>query len=71
MLINYYVSEKYINKVFHEFDQMKHKGYYAWMAVAWAISIYFKVSELTAAYLSNSNLDEITYKKALQKIKRI
>ena len=40
------------------------------MAVAWAISVCFvKYRKLTIEYLNNSNLDNFTYNKALQKIR--
>ena len=42
---------------------------YVKMAVAWAISIYFReLPRLTMAYLLNNQLDDWTYNKALQKI---
>lgn len=70
MLIYYYITAEYAERAFKEFDQIDQNRYYAWMAVAWAISIYFKqFPEMTAAYLRSCHLTENTYKKALQKIK--
>lgn len=69
MLLNYYIEEDYINRLFPIFDRMNHSGFYAKMAVAWAISIcYIKFPVVTMEYLNNNSLDSFTYNKALQKI---
>lgn len=69
MLLNYYVEEKYINRLWELFDQVRHEGYYVKMAVAWAVSIcYIKYPEVSMAYLKENGLDDFTYNKALQKI---
>lgn len=69
MLLSYYIDEKYINRVLDVLDAVKHEGYYAKMAVAWAISIcYIKLPEQTMSYLKQNTLDDFTYNKALQKI---
>ena len=41
MLLNYFIEDKYIDKIFQILDGIKHDGYYAKMAVAWALSICF------------------------------
>ncbi|WP_153732097.1 DNA alkylation repair protein [Sporosarcina obsidiansis] len=70
MLLIYYVETPYIDRVLMLLDRVQHEGYYAKMAVAWAISIcYIKLPDPTMAYLeSNNSLDKFTYNKALQKI---
>ncbi|MBO3444739.1 DNA alkylation repair protein [Clostridium sp. CCUG 7971] len=69
MMINYYINEDYLKLVLKELDNISHDGYYAKMAVAWAISISFvKFEELTLEYLKNNNIDDYTYNKSLQKI---
>lgn len=69
MLLSYYIDEKYINRVLDVLDAVKHEGYYAKMAVAWAISIcYIKLPKQTMSYLKQNTLDDFTYNKALQKI---
>ena len=69
MLVNYYLEEEYIESACEIFNKVKHNGYYVKMAVAWAISIYYiHFPETMEGYLRNNNLDEFTYKKALQKI---
>lgn len=69
MLINYYIEDRYIKEVLIRLDDVKHKGYYAKMAVAWAVSIcYVKLPKPTMEYLYDNTLDDFTYNKALQKI---
>lgn len=70
MLLDHYITDKYIDKVIQILDNAKHlEYYYVKMAVAWTLSIiYIKYKEKTMEYLSNSNLDDETYNKALQKI---
>lgn len=69
MILNYYIDTKYIDRVLTLLDSVKHEGFYAKMAVAWAISIcYIKIPDTTMEYLKNNTLDDFTYNKALQKI---
>lgn len=69
MLLNYYIETEYIERVLKLLDRVKHEGFYAKMAVAWAASIcYVKLPGPTMAYLRNNTLDDFTYNKALQKI---
>lgn len=69
MLIYFYIEEHYIDEILQLLDNIKHEGYYAKMAVAWAISMcYIKFPEKTLQYLKNNALDDFTYNKALQKI---
>lgn len=69
MLLDFYIETEYINRVLILLDRVKHEGFYAKMAVAWAVSIcYVKLPNSTMAYLRNNTLDDFTYNKALQKI---
>lgn len=69
MILNFYIEEKFIDRVLQLLDQIKHEGYYVKMAVAWAVSIcYVELPEPTMKYLKNNTLDDFTYNKALQKI---
>ena len=69
MMLDFYITEEYINEVISILDSIKHQGYYVKMAVAWAISIaYIKYPNITMKYLKNNTLDDFTYNKALQKI---
>ena len=68
MLLDYYITEEYLEKDFKIFDDIKSEKYYVQMAVAWAISIcLIKFYDRTIEYLKNANLDKFTYNKALQK----
>ncbi len=68
IILNYYITEDYINLVLKTLDNIKHDGYYVKMAVAWAISMCFiKFEEKTMAYLKDNSLDDFTYNKSLQK----
>lgn len=69
MLLFYFVDDEYAQKAFTLFDQIKNDNYYVKMAVAWAISIYFReLPTLTMSYLQKNQLDDWIYNKALQKI---
>ena len=70
MLLNYYINKEYIDKVLKRLNSVKHEGYYAKMAVAWAISICFiKFPVETMTFLKKNELDDFTYHKSLQKIR--
>ena len=69
MLLNYYIDEEHIDRLFAIFEAIRQEGYYVKMAVAWAVSIcYVKYPDQTMNYLYRSKLDDFTYNKALQKI---
>lgn len=69
MLLRFFITEEYILDCFRLLDRVKHPGYYAKMAVAWAVSTAFvKFPDLTKSYLEKNNLDDFTYNKSLQKI---
>jgi len=69
MMLNYYITEEYIERVLAIFEQIDHQGYYVKMAVAWALSMcYVQFPEKTMSYLQMNTLDTFTYNKALQKI---
>lgn len=69
MLLNYYVNNEYIDKIFEITDRFNNEEYYAEMAAAWLVSIcYIKFPEKTYEYLKKSNLPDWTFKKCIQKI---
>lgn len=69
ILMDYYLNDKYIDKVIKILNEIKHEGYYVKMGVAWAISVAFVKYEVkTRKFLLNNKLDNFTYNKALQKI---
>lgn len=69
MLLDYYVEEEYLERLFLLFDSIHHEGYYVKMAVAWALSICcVRFPEKTIHYLEeNQQLDDFTYHKTIQK----
>lgn len=69
ILMQYFVTDEYINDVLKNYDDIRHKGYYVKMAVAWGISICFvKYRNITLEYLASCNLDDFTYNKSVQKM---
>lgn len=69
IILDYFIKEQYIDKVFNILDRINSREYYVQMAIAWAISIAFiKFPEKTMKYLTNNSLDDFTYNKAIQKI---
>lgn len=68
MILDYYITDNYLDKNFAIFDNITSNQYYARMAVAWAISIcVIKFYDKTIKYLKTSHIDKFTYNKALQK----
>ena len=68
ILLNYFVEDEYIDRVLSILDKIKHDGYYAKMAVAWALSVCFvKYWDKTFEYFKKSNLGKWTYNKTIQK----
>lgn len=69
LLMEYFITDEYVARLFPLFDGVRHEGYYARMALAWAVSMcYVRYPALTAEYLRGCRLDDWTYNKALQKI---
>ena len=69
MLLDYYITPEYIDRLFPIFDVISHEGYYVKMAAAWAVSMcYVRFPEKTESYLNSCRLDDFTYNKSLQKI---
>ena len=69
MLLDFYITNEYIEEVLNILNDVKHEGYYVKMAVAWAISVAFvKFPEKTMKLLQKNELDDFTYNKSIQKI---
>ena len=69
MLMDFYITDEYINEVLKIYNGIHHEGYYVKMAVAWALSVCFvKYPDKTMNYLKANDLDDWTFNKALQKI---
>ncbi len=69
ILLDYYINEKYIDTVLEILDAIQHDGYYAKMAVAWAVSMcYVKYPQKTFRFLKKTSLNSWTVNKSIQKI---
>lgn len=69
MLMDYFLTEEYIERVFKVWDELQHPGYYRKMGVAWGVATaYAKFPEETRTYLLHNHLDDDTYNKAIQKM---
>lgn len=69
MLMDYYLTDEYIEPVLEILNHIHHEGYYVKMGVAWIVSVIFvKYEEKARKLLQKNNLDDFTYNKALQKI---
>ena len=71
MLMNYYLTNEYIDRSLKVLDNLKNEKYYCKMAVAWAIATaWAKQREKTFVYMQegNNTLDDWTYNKAIQKM---
>jgi len=68
MLLDYYITDEYLERIFAAAQAITHDGYYVKMAVAWLISMCFvKFYEETKEFMQKCTLDDFTYNKALQK----
>ena len=69
MILGYFIDEKYLEKDFKIFNNIKSDKYYVKMALAWAISIcVIKYYDRSIKYLEKEAiLDDFTYNKAIQK----
>ncbi len=70
MLLDYYINEKYVDKVIEILDKIEHDGYYVKMGVAWCLAeIGIKFNDKLMEYLNGkNNLDKFTFNKTLQKM---
>ena len=68
LLLDYYLHDKYIDKVLELISSIKTSDYYVKMAIAWLMSTaYIKYKEKTLVYLVNIK-DDFIYNKCLSKI---
>ena len=69
MLMYYYITDDYIDRVLNIYNSIKLDKYYVQMGIAWGISVAFvKYEEKTMNFLKNNQLDDFTFNKSLQKI---
>lgn len=68
MLLDFYITDEYIDEVLNILETIKLDKYYIQMAVAWCYSIaLIKFYNKTLKKLINANIDDFTYNKSLQK----
>lgn len=68
MMMDYYLEEKYLNKVFDVIDNIKCDKYYCEMAIAWLIATSLaKFEKETLEYMHNSSISKFSYNKAISK----
>lgn len=69
MMLDYFITDEYVDKVIKALDKINHDGYYVKMAVAWTIAeIGIKYYDKAIEYLNKNNLDKFTYNKSIQKM---
>ena len=71
MMLDYYITDQYVDEVIECLDKVDNEGYYAKMAVAWTLAeIGIKYYDKLIKYLKGNNkLDTFTYNKTLQKLR--
>ena len=68
-LLNYFIDEQHLAKIFEITDTINRDEYYVEMAIAWLISIcYIKFPKETRKYLKDNKLSKFAYNKSIQKI---
>ncbi len=68
MLLDYFITPSYLERVFACVDSVTHPGYYAKMAAAWCLSMcYVRFPSETLSYWKTCHLDDFTYQKSIQK----
>lgn len=69
LLLNFYINDNYMDKIFILCENIHSDDYYVKMAIAWLISIcYIKYKNKTLNFLKQTTIDDWTYNKAIQKI---
>lgn len=70
MMLDFFITDKYVDKVICELNKITHEGYYVKMGVAWCLAeIGIKYNEKLMKFLKGkNNLDNFTYNKTLQKM---
>lgn len=71
MMLDYYITDEYVDQVLEKLDRVSHEGYYVKMAIAWCIAeIGIKYNDKAMNYLKGENhLDKFCFNKALQKMR--
>lgn len=68
MLMDFFITEEYIDRVLEIYQNIHHEAYYVNMAIAWAMSVCFvKFREKTLAVFQTQALSPWVQNKAIQK----
>ena len=68
-LLDFYISEEYLDIIFNYCEKIRSYDYYVSMAKAWLLSVCFvKFKAETYDYLLNGMLDDVTLNKTISKI---
>ena len=69
IMLEYFIEEDYLAKIFEILNTFNSKKYYAQMAVAWLVSMCFvEYPTETTEFLKTTKLDDWTYNKSIQKV---
>lgn len=69
-LMDYYITEEWIDRLLEIYEMIHQEGYYVKMAVAWAVSMcYVKFPEKTRKFLEEDQMDDFTHNKSIKKIR--
>ena len=69
MLLDFYVEEEYINKIFDFVSKCKTEDYYVNMAISWLMcECFIKFSKETYHFIENNDLGEFVIRKTVSKI---
>ena len=70
LILNFYIEEKYLDKIFNIFDNLNTDKYYINMAISWAIcEMYIKYKDKTIKYMQKNKLNSFVQNKTISKIK--
>ncbi|MDO5112862.1 MAG: DNA alkylation repair protein [Planctomycetia bacterium] len=69
MILMYFVKEDYLQPALQRLEKVRCEDYYARMAVAWAVSLfYLSFPQATQSFLQKKTLPPFTRRKAIRKI---
>lgn len=69
-MMNYFVNEEYLERLFQAFVEVKEYKYFSEIAVAWAVArCYIKYPSQTWEYLEKRSLNDYIRNQAIQKIR--
>jgi 3-methyladenine DNA glycosylase AlkD len=70
LILNYYIEDKYIDKILLLVSELKSDKYYINMAIAWLLcECFIKQKDKTLNFLENNNLSAFVQNKTISKIK--